>query len=159
EDAAKRPYRLYRRRRGAAPELVYEEHDALFNLHVERSRSLAYLVASSASFTATEVRYLAAADVAGTWQVLAPREQDHEYHVDHGGDRFYIRTNGGGRRNFRLVTAPVEDPRPARWTEVLPHRDDVMLEDVEVLAGHYVVQERQDGLVGLRVTALADGSS
>ena len=159
EDAAKRPYRLYRRRRGAAAgDLLYEEQDALFNLHVERSRSLAYLLASSASFTATEVRFLAAGDVAGTWQVLLPREKNHEYHVDHGGDRFYIRTNGGGRRNFRLVTAPVQDPRPAQWTELLPHRDDVMLEDVEVLARHYVVQERRDGLVGLRVTTLADGA-
>jgi oligopeptidase B len=160
EDAAKRPYRLYRHRLGAgADDLVYEEGDALFNLHVERSRSLAYLFAISSSFTTTEVRYAPARDPAASWSLLLPREQDHEYHVDHGGDLFYIRTNGGGRRNFRLVAAPVDDPRPARWAELIPHRDDVMLEDVEVFAEHYVVQERQDGPTDLKVTALRDGAT
>jgi len=160
EDPAKRPYRLYRHRLGAAvDDLVYEERDALFNLHVERSRSLAYVFASSASFTTTEVRYLPAREPTAPWRVLLPREQDHEYHVDHGGDLFYIRTNGGGRRNFRLVTAPVDDPRPGRFLELIPHRDDVMLEDVEVFASHHVVHERRDGLTRLRVTALADGAA
>ena len=72
---------------------------------------------------------------------------------------FYIRTNGGGRRNFRLVTAPVADPAPARWREVIPHREDVMLEDVDVFAGHYVVHEREDGLVRLRVTTAPPADS
>jgi oligopeptidase B len=160
EDAAKRPYRLYRHRlRETIDQLVYEEQDARFNLNVERTRSLAYLLAVSASFTTTEVRYLPAGEPTAAWQTLLPRETGHEYHVDHGGDLFYIRTNGGGRRNFRLVAAPVVDPRPDRWRELVPHRDEVMLEDVDVLEGHYVVHERRGGLIGLRVTTLADGAS
>ncbi|HXJ80783.1 MAG TPA: S9 family peptidase [Candidatus Methylomirabilis sp.] len=159
EDPAKRPYRLYRHRLGAAvDDLVYEEQDALFHLHVERTRSLAYLFAVSASFTTTEVRYVLAGEPSAAWQVIMPREKGHEYHVDHGGDLFYVRTNGGGRRNFRLVTVPVDDPGPARWRELVPHRDDVMLEDLEVFAGHYVLHERRDGLIGLRMTALPDGA-
>ena len=123
EDAAKRPYRLYRHALGAASDdLVYEETDALFNLGVERTRSRRYLLATSASFTTTEVRYALAADTAAPWTLILPREQDHEYHVDHWmgeatDELFYIRTNGGGRRNFRLVTAPVADPRPENWIE------------------------------------------
>ena len=164
EDDAKRPHRLWRHRLGApADELIYEETDPLFRLHVERSRSRSWLFATSASFTSTEVRCLPAADPGGAWRVILPREPDHEYDVDHGtgpgGDLFYIRTNGGGRRNFRLVTAPADDPRPSRWTERLPHRDDVMLEGVDVLAGHWVALERADGLLRLRVTRLADGAS
>ena len=164
EDDAKRPHRLWRPRLGApADELIYEETDPLFRLHVERSRSRSWLFATSASFTSTEVRCLPAADPGGAWRVILPREPDHEYDVDHGtgpgGDLFYIRTNGGGRRNFRLVTAPADDPRPSRWTERLPHRDDVMLEGVDVLAGHWVALERADGLLRLRVTRLADGAS
>jgi oligopeptidase B len=159
EDAAKRPHRLYRHRlHGVADDLVYEEQDALFHLHVERTRSLGYLLAVSASFTTTEARYVPAGQPLGAWSVLLPREKGHEYHVDHGGDLFYIRTNGGGRRNFRLVAAPVDDPRPGKWLELIPHRNDVMLEDVEVFASHYVAHERQDGLARLRVTALADGA-
>jgi oligopeptidase B len=164
EDAAKRPYRLYRHVLGAAADdLVYEETDALFNLGVERTRSRRYLLATSASFTTTEVRYHAAAETVAPWTLILPREQDHEYHVEHwmgeGADElFYIRTNGGGRRNFRLVTAPVADPRPSNWIERIAHRDDVMLEDVEVFAAHHVAHERDDGLSRLRVTTLADGA-
>jgi oligopeptidase B len=159
EDHAKRPYRLYRHRLGSGgDDLVYEETDALFRLGVARSRSRAFLFTASRSFTSTEVRWLPADRPQAPWTVLAPREKDHEYEVDHGRDLFYIRTNGDGRRNFRLVVAPVADPRSGRWTEIIPHRDDVMLEDVDVFADHYVVHEREDGLVRLRVTAV-DGRS
>ena len=167
EDAAKRPYRLYRHVLGAAAdELVYEETDALFNLGVERTRSRRYLLATSrelhdhrGALSAPPPR------PARPWTLILPREQDHEYHVEHwmgdGADElFYIRTNGGGRRNFRLVTAPVADPRPGALDRAAsPHRDDVMLEDVEVFAAHYVVHERDDGLSRLRVTTLADGAA
>jgi len=163
EDEAKRPYRLHRQRLGApGADLLHEETDALFRLHVTRSRSLAYLFMISGSFTSTEIQYCSAAEPGSAWRMILPREKDHEYQVDHGrgpdGDAFYIRTNGGGRRNFRLVTAPVDDPRPERWRELIPHRDDVMLEDLDVFAGHYVVHERVDGLVHLRVTDVRSGA-
>jgi oligopeptidase B len=158
EDEAKRPYRFWRHRPGiAGSDLVYEETDQLFRIGVERSRSRAFLFLAAGSFTSSEWRYLPAHEPLGAWQMLMPREKDHEYAVEHGGDRFYIRTNGGGQRNFRLVSAPVDDPRPARFTELIPHRDEVMLEDVEVFADHYVTHEREGGLIRLRITMLAGG--
>src|ERR1700675_3957754 len=160
EDEAKRPYRLWCHRPGiTGSELVHEEPDALFRIGVERSRSPAYLFLGTGSFTTSEWRSLPAHDPAGVWQMLMPREKDHEYAVDHGGDRFYIRTNGGGRRNFRLVSAPVSDPRPERFTELIPHREEVMLEDVEVFSTHYVTHEREQGLIRLRITQLGDGAT
>ncbi|MBI1733621.1 MAG: S9 family peptidase [Candidatus Rokubacteria bacterium] len=156
EDPAKRPHRLWRRRLGAVDaDLIYEETDELFRLGVWRSRSLAYLFAGSRSFTSAEVRYVRADTPDGGWAMLHPREKEHEYDVDHGAGLFYLRTNGGGRRNFRLVAAPVDDPSAERWTELIPHREDVMLDDVDVFADHYVVHEREDGLVKLRVVDLA----
>ncbi|MGH7314055.1 MAG: S9 family peptidase [Candidatus Rokuibacteriota bacterium] len=162
EDPAKRPYRLWRHRLGtpaADDTLVSEEADPLFRLHVWRSRSRAFLFALSGSFTTTEVRCLGAGVPHGAWRLLLAREKGHEYYVDHGGEQFFIRTNAGGRRNFRLVTAPVDDPRPERWVELIPHRADVMLDDVDVFAGYYVVQEREDGLTRLRVTDRTSGTA
>jgi oligopeptidase B len=164
EDDAKRPYRLWRHRLGTGPDdLVFEEPDELFRVHVWRSRSRQLLLAASGSFTTTEVRYLPADQPTAGWRLILPREPEHEYHVDHGAGPgrgvFYIRTNGGGRRNFRLVAAPVDDPDPARWVELIPHRDDVMLEDLDAFADHYVVHEREEGLIRLRVTAVAGGTS
>jgi oligopeptidase B len=159
EDHAKRAHRLWRHRLGAAgDDLLYEETDELFRVNVWRSRSRELLLLASRSFTSTEVRWLPASRVDGAWQVLQAREKDHEYDVEHAGDRFYIRTNGGGLRNFRLVVAPVSDPGKERWTEILAHREDVMLEDLDVFADFFVVHEREDGLSRLRVTDRGDGA-
>jgi oligopeptidase B len=160
EDAAKRPHRLWRHRLGEpSATLLYEEADELFRLGVWRSRSRAYLFASARSFTSAEVRYVSADTPDAPWRMIHPREKDHEYDIDHGGALFYIRTNANGRRNFRLVAAPVDEPDAAHWTELIAHRDDVMLDDVDVFADHYVVHEREDGLTKLRVVDLATQTS
>jgi oligopeptidase B len=160
EDAAKRPYRVWRHGlRADARELIYEEDDALFRVGVGRSRSLAWLFMASRSFQSGEWRCLPAATVDGEWRLIHPREKEHEYDVDHRGDRFWIRTNGSGRRNFRLVTAPIEDPSADNWTEEIAHREAVMLEELDLFAHHAVVHEREDGLIRLRVLDLDTGGS
>ncbi|HEY7517601.1 MAG TPA: S9 family peptidase [Methylomirabilota bacterium] len=160
EDDAKRPYRAWRHRLPAdARELIYEEADALFRVGVGRSRSLAWLFMASRSFQSSEWRCLPATAVDGVWRLVHPREKEHEYDIDHRGDRFWIRTNGEGRRNFRLVTAPVDTPEAAHWTEEIAHREEVMLEELDVFAHHAVLHEREDGLIRLRVLDLDTGGS
>jgi oligopeptidase B len=159
EDAAKRSYRLYRHVLGtdpAADPLLYEETDELFRLSLDRSRSRGFLFLTSASFTASEVRAIPADRPEEAPRLLLPRSADHEYYVDHHGDRFYIRTNDRGK-NFRLVTAPIEHPAREGWEEVIPHRPEVMLSAVELFAGHLVARERTEGLPVLRVRDLGSG--
>ena len=159
EDSAKRPHRLYRHPLGeTASELVYEETDELFRVFVHRSRSRAYLFLTVASHTTTEVRFLPADQPGGPWRPIATREHEHEYDVDHHGELLYIRTNDRGR-NFRLVTAPVADPRRENWREQVPHRPEVMLEGVDCFARHIVLQEREDGLPHLTITTLVTGEA
>jgi oligopeptidase B len=161
DDAAKRPYRLYRHVVGADPAtdpLLYEEKDERFSVEVSRSRSGAYLFVASNSLTASEIRFLPAADLSAPLSLIAAREMDREYDVDDRGDLFYIRVNDRGR-NFRIVTAPASDPGPAKWKEIVPHRDDVMLEAHDLFANHLVVYERVDGLRRFRITDFSSGVS
>jgi oligopeptidase B len=161
EDAAKRPYRVYRHRLlepQSADVLVYEEKDERFNVGIRRTRSRAWLILSAGSHTTSEARVLKADTPTGAFTVVAPREQEHEYEVDHRGDLFYIRTNSGGR-NFRLVTAPVESPGRANWKEIVPHREGVLLEDTDLFANHLVLHERANGLPRITITNLATHAS
>ena len=157
EDEAKRAYRLYRHRLGSTGhELLHEETDERFSIGVDETRSCGYVILTSHSATTSEVRVVCADRPHEPLTLLVPRRAEHEYYVDHRGDRFYIVTNDRGR-NFRLVTAPVGDPAEANWTELVAHREDVMLDGVDLFAHHYVLHERHGGFPRLRVGAFAGG--
>jgi oligopeptidase B len=148
EDPAKRPYRLFRIRpfdaTAGEPVLVFEENDEAFNADVVRSRSGAFLFVIAASHTTSEFRTLRATTPDASPALIAARRHEHEYEVDHQGDRFLIRTNDRGR-NFRLVEAPVATPDEANWRELVPHRTDVMLEAALAFEKHAVLCERANG--------------
>ena len=163
DEITKRSYRLYRHVLGSSdPDaLLYEEADERFHVEIERTRSRGYLLLTSASHTASEVRFLRAADPYGQFQLIAPREDNHEYYADHhpgplagfGEELFFIRTNSGGR-TFRLVAAPVSQPGAEYWRETIPSRPDVMLASAAAFKDHLVLLERQGGLPNLRVVDL-----
>jgi oligopeptidase B len=159
DEQTKRQHLLYRHRVGeGAHDLVYEEADEAFNLVVGRTRSGAFLILGIGSHTTSEARFLAADQATGEWVLVAPRVPGEEYDVDHHGGSFYIRVNDKGR-NFRLVSAPVASPGRESWTEVIPHRPDVMVEGMDFFKDHCVLWERQDGLPHARVTDLRSGRS
>jgi oligopeptidase B len=156
EDAAKRPYRLWRHTVGTDGKddtLVYEEKDERFVLSAQRTLSRDYILVNSNSPTTSEVRFLPASKPTAQLQVVEPRQHDHEYEVVHHGDLFYILTNSGGR-NFRLVTAPVKAPGRKSWKELIPHREQVMLADIVLFKSHMVVLERDTGQPQLLITDL-----
>ena len=154
DEEQKRQYQLWRHMLGtphADDVLVYQDDDERFNLGVGRTRDGKYMVLESASHTTTECRVLPADEpYRRSSRSSAAREDEHEYSVDHRNGLWFIRTNDRGR-NFRLVTAPVATPGREHWTELIPHRDDVMLEDVDLFAGFFVACEREDGLPRLRL--------
>ena len=159
KDQAKRPYRLWRHTLGGTKDnLVHEEKDELFRMWAGRTRSRSYLLLYCASFTTSEVRWLPADRPEEAFRLVLQRLQDREYDVDHHGDRFYLRINDAGR-NFRLVSAAAGEVDPETWEEVLPHRDEVMLEGVDFFAEHWVAWEREGGLPQVRVTDLRGGVS
>jgi oligopeptidase B len=159
DSISKRAHRLYRHVLGSPDhDLLYEENDERFSVYVSRTRSREYLVWGTGSLTSSEVRILAATNPRGEWTLVSARVPEREYDVDHHGDKLYIRVNDKGR-NFRLVTAPVSEPSDKNWTEVIPHRGDVMLEGVELFANHLVASERRNALAQITITDLRTGKS
>ncbi len=161
EDDAKRPYRLFRHVVGTTgPDaLVYEETDARFDLRVARSRSRDFVEIQADSHTTSDVRLIPADKPEAEPRLVAPRQDGREYYVQHRGDLLYILENGGGRRNFRVVTAPVADPSEAKWKEIVPSDAKVMIDDLQVFADFYVLHERRGGLPTIRVVDFRTGSS
>src|SRR5271157_2998971 len=164
DEEQKRQYQLWRHTCGgqdknsgtphSADVLVYQDDDERFNLGAGRTRDGKFIVMMSASHITTELWVLPADEPEGQFTIITPRDGEHEYTIDHRNGLWFIRTNDRGR-NFRLVTAPVATPGRDHWTEHIPHRDAIMLEDVDLFAGFFVACEREDGLPRLRIWRFA----
>ncbi|MBX3175390.1 MAG: S9 family peptidase [Gemmatimonadaceae bacterium] len=160
-DAAKRGDKVWRHVLGsptAEDRVVYQDDDVLFNVGLERSRSGAWILISSNSFTSSEVHVIPTTDPTQAPRVLAPRRPNVEYSVEPGREHFYIQTNEGAQ-NFKVMRAAFAATSATQWEEWLPHRPEVFVEDVMAFAGHIVVSERREGLRRLAVHDLRAGDS
>ncbi len=131
-------------------DLVYEEKDELFDIGTGRSRDKEVIFLEAFSKTSTESRYLLAAEPNSDLKVIIPRAPEHEYDVDYRDHLFYIRTNKSAK-NFRIVTAPVNDPSEKNWKEFIEHRPAVKVEGISLFADHAVLSEWEGGLQQLEV--------
>ena len=135
---------------GQEPELVYFEDDAEFSVYVSPSKSREYLFIISSQTLRTEFQVLRADDPNGSFEVFLPRRDDHEYYLDHYGDRFFVRSNRDGK-NYGLFSTPVSDWSEAGWTTVVENRPDVLFDDFEILRNYLVLVERTEGRIDVRV--------
>jgi oligopeptidase B len=138
-------------------ELVFEEKDEEFSCFVYKTKSKKYMVIGSNQTLSNEYRVLEAANPTGTFRVIQGRERELEYSIDHYGDKFYITTNLNAK-NFRLMETSENATSKENWKEVIPHRDDVLLEGIEIFKNFLVVDERKNGLTQLRVIRWSDRS-
>lgn len=158
EDDAKRFYQVWRHELGGGHELIQEEADQRFRLHVERTRSRRFLLLQSDSHTTSEISVLPADAPRSAVRLLLPRVPDRELEADDLGDGWLLRVNDTGP-NFRVVQLDPDDPAPGRWIELLPHRDAVMVEAIDGFRGHWVAWEREAGLARIRVTERGSGQA
>jgi len=159
-DAAMRPYQVWRHRLGAPATddvLVLQEDDERFELSVESTKSERYIIFSSSSQVTAECSFVDADTPEAQPTLIEPRRQDVEYSVDHQEDRFLILTNDGAR-NFRLMAAPVSGTGRKSWVEVVPERETVRLNFVDVHKNHVVLGERADALQQLEVLDTGTGA-
>ena len=152
EDAVtKRSDKFFRHVLGSdKSDLVYDEKDELFDIGVGRTLDGAIIFVHAFSKTSNEARFIRADDPNGTLKVILPRQPQHEYDVDYRDNLFYIRTNKGAK-NFRIVTAPVNDPSEKNWKEFVAHRPEVKVDGITLFANHAVLSEWENGLEQLEV--------
>jgi oligopeptidase B len=134
---------------------VFTEEDDTFGVGVGKTRSEEYLVIGSGSTVSNEYRFLAANNPMGEWSVFEPRERHHEYSIDHADGTFYILTNWNAK-NFKLMALKPQNTEGVifdrkNWGDVIPHREDVLLEGMTIFKNSLVLSERINGLTQIRV--------
>ena len=137
--------------------LVYEEKDDTFYMGIGRTRDDRYIVIGLDSTVSNETRYTPAANP-GAFKVLAPRARDIEYDADHFDGRWVIRTNDGGARNFKIVTAADGSASRKDWKDWIAHDPQVYVEGIELFDGFAAVAERSGGLERVRILKEGGGS-
>ena len=138
--------------------LVYEEKDELFDLGTGRSLDKKVIFVGAYAKTSREHRWLAADNPTGTFKIVLPRSEGHEYDVDHYQGQFYITTNKGAK-NFKVVTAPMSDPSEKNWNTFIAHNLAVKIDGLSFFKNHLVVSEREGGLTFLRVIDMGKKAS
>lgn len=136
---------------------VYEEKDQSNYIGVYKTKSRKYIVIYSQATLSSELRILDADTPGGSFKVFQPRMKDVLYEIDHSGDRFLVVTNLDAK-NFKLMETPVDKTDKENWKDVIAHRPDVLLEGVSVFKDYWVITERKEGLLKLRIRELASGA-
>lgn len=131
-------------------EVFCEEEDAFIS-SVYRSKSKDYIIIGSYSTISTEFRILKTDDPNGEFKLFEPRKRDHEYSIDHKSGKFFVVTNLDAAKNFKLMECDEENTTSGNWKEVMAHRDDVLIESIEIFNNFLVIDERKGGLTQFRV--------
>jgi len=131
--------------------LIYFEEDDTFSVEIAKSKSRKYLAIESSSTLTDEYRILDADTPDGEFKIFQKRVRGLEYSISHYGDSFYVLTNKDKAENFKLMKTPVDKTSKSNWKEVIAHRSDVLLEDIEIFKDFLVLEERQNGLNKIRI--------
>tara|TARA_A100001011_G_scaffold64339_1_gene64941 strand:- start:5241 stop:7379 length:2139 start_codon:yes stop_codon:yes gene_type:complete len=139
-------------------QLVFEEEDETFSVYVSKSKSQEYLFISSFSTLTSEHRFVKSNSPNDEFKIFQNRITGMEYSLDHFGDHFYIHTNYDGAKNFKVMQTNVDKTSIEHWQDLLPHREDTLIEDFDLFENYWLVNERENGLSKVRVIHW-DGSS
>lgn len=131
--------------------LVFEEKDEHFSTGIYKTKSQEYLIIASRSTLTSEMRFLNANTPNEEFQLFTKREKNHEYSINHFDNNFYILTNSQNSKNFRVMRCSVKDTSISSWEEIIPHRKEILIEDIELFDEYFVIAEREKGLVKFRI--------
>lgn len=162
KDKNLRAFQVYRHKIGTDSSedvLVFDEKNEAFDVNIFKTKSLEYIFIASSSTISDEHRFIPAADVFAEWKVVQQRADGLEYSVEHYEDEFYIITNADGATNFKLVKTKVGKCGIENWEDVIPHRENILLEGFEIFKNYLVLEERNQGLLQIRIIETHSGES
>lgn len=155
---ALRPYRVMRMQLSkgeSSAQCIYQEEDELFIVSLHKSRSNAYIMVSSASFSTTEYRLLDADKPFDSLRVFLPRVKDTDYGVYHHPDKFLIQLKDKDHLNGKVYEAPLTGyENKENWKEIITHDPAVMIDYLDVYKDFFVVQQHCNGLSSMQVRDL-----
>ena len=162
KDESLRAFQVYRHQLGTDSSLdvlVFHEDDETFDVNVFKTKSLEYIFIGSSSTISDEHRFIPADNVFAEWKIIQPRIDDLEYAVEHYQDEFYIITNADDATNFKIVTTKVAHPEMENWVDLIPHREETLLEGFEIFNDYFVIEERTKGLLHIKVIENETGNA
>jgi oligopeptidase B len=130
---------------------VYEENDETFDVFVGKTKSNKYLFIGSSSTLTSEFRFVEANNPKGNFKLFSKRQRGVEYSIAHFKDKFYIITNKDAATNFKIMCTDVSETEASKWQDLIPHRKNVLLEDFSIFKDFLVIEEREQGLLKIRI--------
>jgi oligopeptidase B len=160
-----RPAKVFRHIVGTPPGddiEVRQEADPAFFTAVGKTQSDRFVLIDTHDHETSEVRVLRADRPDGGPVLIAERREGIEYSVDHGyldgHEVFFILTNADGAEDFKIVVAPVDNPGPESWRDLVPHVPGRLILEVTVYKDYLVRLEREGGLPRIVIRHLPTGS-
>ena len=161
KDEALRSYKIYKHILGEDPAkdaLVFHEKDDTFSCFVYKTKSRAYIVIGTYSTLSQEYRFIPADQPNADWKVFQKRERKLEYSIDHFENTFYVVTNKDEATNFKIMKTDLDKTEKEHWEDFIPHRKDVLLEDIEIFKNYFVITERTNGLLKIQIMPWQKGA-
>ena len=131
--------------------MVYEEKDKEFSTGIYKTKSNKFLVIGSGSTLTSEVRYIDADNPSEEPKLFLKRVEGHEYSIDHYKNDFYIKTNINEAYNFKIMKTSTSNTKLSAWKDLVKHRENVLIEDMEIFDDYFVIVERNDGLMKVNI--------
>jgi oligopeptidase B len=159
-DENHRPLQVWRHRLGTSQSddlLVYEEKDSGWFTNIHESSTGRYCVIAGGDHDTSEQYLIDLADPLATPRLVAAREKDVQYSVNDRGDQLFILTNADGAIDFKIMTAPLNEPERKNWRDLIPYREGIYVLDVELFSGHMVRLERANALPAIVIRELERG--
>ncbi|KAK9091405.1 hypothetical protein Sjap_024582 [Stephania japonica] len=123
---------------------LYHEKDDIFSLDLQASESKRFLFVGSESKTTRFVSYIDTSMLDTGLVALTPRSEGIDTSVSHRGNQFFIKRRTKDYFNSELLACPIDDV--SATTLLLPHRESVKIDDINLFMDHLVVYERENGL-------------